>query len=825
MLLKDLPSAATVFAEVIIPLAIPKTYTYVVPELLVAGIKVGARVEVNFGKNKVYAGIVAQLHQEAPAQYKPKPIVALMDETPVVTTTQLQLWQWISQYYCCTLGEVMNAALPANLKLASETRIVLSPLYHPDLQGLSNKEFTILEALSHRNELGIPDIQDLLEQKTVYPLLKSLLEKQLIYLKEDVIQKYQPKKVACVRLQAPYTLESELLSDAFELIKRSEKQTNLLLAFLQLHQQQAYIRRDDLYKKVPNANSSNLQALEKKGIFEYYEMEISRIRELTQFNTEQPPLSEQQQQAITQINSLFQEKNVVLLHGVTGSGKTRVYTELIQACLAKGGQALYLLPEIALTTQIILQLQKVFHNDVAVYHSKLNNNERVEVWKAAMAGKSLILGARSSIFLPFKQLQLIIVDEEHDPSFKQNDPNPRYQARDTAIYLAQLTGAKVLLGTATPSVESYQNVITQKYGLVKMPHRVSGVEMPEVRIVNLTEETKNKTMQSVFSTVLMEEMKTALAQKEQIILFQNRRGYAPILHCDTCGWHQECVNCDVSLTYHKHSNRLKCHYCAYTMDIPEACPACGVVGLSMRGFGTEKIEDEIKIFLPDARIARLDLDTARSQNGITQIIQDFEEHRLDILVGTQMISKGLDFDNVSVVGILNADQLLQFPDFRASERGFQLITQVSGRAGRQQKRGKVIVQSYHPNHPVIKEVIDHDFDTFFSREITERKLFACPPFIRLIRITLKHKRPDVLQQATHHFGQQLKQHLGEWVIGPATPYVARVRTYYLLDFWIKLDRQSKKIQFAKEVIKNASEITKSQSGYGSLRINIDVDPM
>ncbi|MEM9990243.1 MAG: primosomal protein N', partial [Bacteroidota bacterium] len=535
-------------------------------------------------------------------------------------------------------------------------------------------------------------------------------------------------------------------------------------------------------------------------------------------------LSEEQKNALLKIEKIFEQKNVILLHGITGSGKTRVYIERIQQALERGEQVLYLLPEIALTTQIVQRLKRIFGDAVGVYHSRLNNNERVELWQQTSQGKPVILGARSALFLPFNNLKLIIVDEEHDPSFKQHDPNPRYHGRDVATYLAMLHEAKVLLGTATPSIESSQNVKTEKYGLVKMQKRFGGISLPEIITIDLKEAQKRKTMRSVFSSVLLKSLEETLERKEQAILFQNRRGYAPRLLCPTCGWHQECAHCDVSLTYHKYQNTLKCHCCGFTTKVSEACPACGVVGLTLKGFGTEKIEDELKIYLPHARIARMDFDTVRSKNRLAQLIHDFEERRLDILVGTQMVTKGLDFDNVSIVGILNADQLLQFPDFRASERAFQLMTQVSGRAGRKQKQGKVLIQTYNPEHPVIQEVINGNFEAFFEREIIERQQFAYPPFVRMIRVTLSHKQARKVNEATRIFEKHLKKALGKAVIGPAIPTVGRVRGYYLLDFLIKLERNANKIKQAKQIIRTLAQQVRAVKGLSSVRVKIDVDP-
>ncbi|MEN0050158.1 MAG: primosomal protein N', partial [Bacteroidota bacterium] len=788
-------------------------------------VQFGVRVEVQFGKNKIYSAVVVNVLQGGNEHTKKsKPILAVLDDAPIITPIQYHLWQWLAAYYTCTLGEVMSASLPANLKLASETQVVISPLYDPNIKGLSDKEFIVMEALNHNKTLTTDQLRDLLQQKTVYSILKKLLDKKLIYLKEDLQEKYKPKTIACVRLCAPYDIE-ENLQEAFELVKRSEKQTNALMAFLQIGRSQEHIRKKDLYKAGGNIDSAVLNAMAKKGIFELYDREVSRLGNYEEEVVEKFPLSAQQERAINEIEQQFEEKNVILLHGVTGSGKTRVFIELIQKIIDRGEQVLYLLPEIALTTQIVQRLQRIFGDQIVVYHSRVSNNDRVEMWQQVKEGKPIVLAARSGIFLPFQNLKFIVVDEEHDPSYKQNDPNPRYQGRDTAIYLASLHDAKVLLGTATPSLESYQNTIWKKYGLVEMKERFGGLAMPKIEIIDIKEETKRKTMKSIFSSAMITELEAALERKEQIILFQNRRGYSPVLQCVTCGWHQECVHCDVSLTYHKFYDRLKCHYCGFTMSVPEACPACGVVGLHLQGFGTEKIEDELKIFLPDATIARMDLDTVRSKNSLLRLITDFEEKRIDVLIGTQMVTKGLDFENVGIVGIISADQLLQFPDFRSGERAFQLMTQVSGRAGRKHKQGKVLIQTYNPAHPVIREVIANDFDTFFSREITERNQFSYPPFIRLIRITLKHKRTDILNRGAKVYEKVLKSKLGDWVIGPAIPYISRVRGQYLLDFIIKLDREAKKVRYAKQTIRLAGNQMKATEGCSGIRVNVDVDPM
>ncbi len=811
------------YVTVVLPLAVPKPYTYSVPEVLVPKVRFGMRVEVQFGKSKLYAALIVEVHRKAPEGYNPKPILSVIDDEYIINETQWKLWQWIANYYCCTIGEVMHAALPANLKLSSETLLTLSPLFDEKYDQLTDKEYLITEALTIQNEISIDTVRNILDQKTVYPLIKQMLEKKIIYLKEDLKQKYKPKKIACVRLHEPYVSQPERLEEAFEKLSRASRQLEALMAYIQLSKKQEFVRRQDIYKAA-GVNISVLKAMVKKQVFEFYEKEISRLGGYEEELIDTQVLSTQQVEALRSIREQMKERSVILLHGATGSGKTRVYVELIQEAIEKGEQVLYLLPEIALTTQIINRLQKIFGDQIAVYHSRLNNNERVELWNSVLKGMPIILAARSGLFLPYNNLKLIVVDEEHDASYKQNDPNPRYNGRDTAIYLAHFTGAKVLLGTATPSLESYHNVKSNKYGFTEMPERFGGIQLPEIEIVDTKKELKEGKTHAHFTTSLLNELKAALEREEQIILFQNRRGYAPTLRCSTCGWNSQCIHCDVSLTYHKYFNSLKCHYCGYTSKQQKECPACGGRQLILQGFGTEKIEDDLKIFLPEARIGRLDWDAVRTKDALEKIINDFEEKRLDILVGTQMVTKGLDFENVGIVGILSADQILQFPDFRAGERGYQLMTQVSGRAGRKNKQGKVLIQAFNLGHPVLKEVLNNDFTGFYRREIMERQTFKYPPFFRLIKITLKHKKPEVLNEGTKVYSRFLKQHLGSWVIGPAIPYISRVRSYYLMDFLIKLERDAKKIAYAKKVILEGVHHMQSTGGFSGVRANVDVDP-
>ena len=573
--------------KVILPLATPKPYTYYLPEELIDQVQFGVRVEVQFGKSKHYTGLVIKVNKSVPEGYDLKPVNAVIDDQPIVTREQVKLWQWMASYYCCTIGEVMNAALPANLKLTSETILTLHPGIHDDFTHLDDKAYLIAEALTIQNEITIDDVRKILNIKSVYPTIKKLLDEQVIFVREELKTKYKPKKVSCVRLTPEYATNSASINQAFELTQRVEKQTAALMAYLKLSKEQSFVRKQDIYN-LADVSLAVLKALEKKAIFEFYDREVSRIGSYEDETVETSKLSEQQIRALQEIEQSFKEKSTVLLQGVTGSGKTRIYVELIKQAIERGGQALYLLPEIALTTQIIIRLKKIFGDDILVYHSRLNNQERVEVWEKALKGQSIILGARSALFLPFQNLELIIIDEEHDPSFKQREPNPRYHGRDTAIYLANMLQAKVLLGTATPSIESFYNASKGKYGLVMMSERFGGIELPEILIVNAKEELKKRQLQSHFTTKLLNELETALERGEQAILFQNRRGYAPTYNCLTCDWHAECIHCDVSLTYHKLHDNLKCHYCGYQTKMPEACPACGSKQLVLKGFGTEK---------------------------------------------------------------------------------------------------------------------------------------------------------------------------------------------------------------------------------------------
>jgi primosomal protein N' (replication factor Y) len=815
----------TLFVEVILPLAIAKNYTYRVPFELNNIVAVGKRVVVQFGKSKLYTAIVSAITENPPEKYEAKYLLEILDDRPVVTQKQLQFWKWLGEYYMCNDGEVMNAALPSALKLASETKIELNKEFEYDKATLHDKEFLIVEALEIQPELTISDIAKLLSQKTVMPILKGLFEKNIINISEEVSDKYKPRKRTFLTLNPAYQGQDSLKELFGILEKRAPKQADAVLAYIKLARHQKIISKNELIEE-SGAGASSINSLIEKEVFVAEEKNVSRLffeEEDLDANFE---LSTQQQEALTAIKQQFEQKDVILLHGVTSSGKTQIYIRLIEQMIAQGKQVLYLLPEIALTTHVIERLRQYFGASIGVYHSRFNDNERVEVWQKVLNNEyKVVLGARSSVFLPFADLGLIIVDEEHETSYKQFDPAPRYNARDAAIFLANMHHGKVLLGSATPSFETYFNARTHKYGFAELTERYGGIEMPIIEVVSIAEETKKKTIQSHFTSVLMADIETALANKEQVILFQNRRGYAPVLLCKICAYTPKCINCDVSLTYHKHSGKLHCHYCGYKEDTPNICPACGSTHLEYRGFGTEKIEDELSLLLPAARIARMDLDTTRSRNSLQNILNDLEEKKIDILVGTQMVAKGLDFANVTVIGVISADSLLKFPDYRANERSYQMLAQVSGRAGRRGKQGKVVIQTYDPTHRVIKQVIENDYKDLYLTEMEERKAFHYPPFYRIINLDIKHKNPEILHNQATYLGNQLRGHFGEErVVGPQVPLVSRIRNYYIQSIMLKFEKDGVSINKVKATIRDViTQFQTTQLSKGSV-VQPDVDP-
>lgn len=818
-------------AHIILPLSVYAEYAYLVPPHLASQIKQGIRVEVQFGAKRVYAGVVKRVFEgEAPAHIRLKPISGILDEQAIVPPKQLQLWQWIAQYYMCSEGEVMQAALPSAFKLSSQTKLLINPAFNQDFSLLDDREYLIAEALTLQTDISIEDVQVILETKSVVHVVKSLLEKGVILIEEALIERYKPQTVTYISLNPLYN-QTEQLQDLLMQLqkeKRNEKQLMALMSFIHLSKTKGVeaVRKKELLEKAEIAESP-LKTLVKKGVFIEAQQSVSRLdRDLPIHTPLNYDLSPNQQKALEEIKQQFEQKQVVLLHGITSSGKTQLYIKLIQEAIANNQQVLYLLPEIALTAQMIARLRKVFGDEIGIYHSKFNDQERVEIWHKVLNNEyKVVIGARSAVFLPLANLGLVVIDEEHDSSFKQFEPAPHYHARDTAIYLAALYGAKTLLGSATPAIETYYNATkTKKYGLVTLSERYGGVLPPIIEVISISQATKNRQMHSHFTDQLLTEMKVALSHNEQIIVFQNRRGYSPSLLCVDCGWIPQCVQCDVSLTYHKASNDLKCHYCDHKRPPIARCEVCGSTNLQIQGFGTEKIEDELQSFLKDTPIARLDLDAARTKHGFEQIINDFEDQKTKVLVGTQMVTKGLDFDNVSLVAVLSADQLLGFPDFRANERGFQLMMQVSGRAGRRNKQGKVLIQSRNTQYKTLTYVIDADYQAFFNDELYERLRYSYPPFVRLVVLTLKHKDNLVVNKASIGLQKTLYDRFADKVLGPAVPMVSRIRSYYLRQFIIKIDRQSAHLLAHKQFIKDTIYELQQQPAYKAVVVQIDVDP-
>jgi primosomal protein N' (replication factor Y) (superfamily II helicase) len=813
--------AASVWIEVILPLAIPKTYTYSVPPDLQKKIKTGCRAEVVFGKNKKYAGIIKLVTNIKPA-YETKDILNIIDDEPIIYPQQLVLWKWISDYYMCSEGEVMAAALPTHLKLSSETILIYNEEYGDDFSQLDNEEYLVAEALLIKKELKLAEVQLVTDTIHVYPIIKRLIDKKVCFVWEAFTDKYKEKKENYIFLNPDYNKDEKLN----ELLNNSKapKQMELLLSFLHLIKTQGEVSQTQLLKK-SGASAAQLKGLTDKNVLFIERRSVDRLKSLPKKSDTSFELNDLQKKALTEIDIAFNNKDVCLVHGVTSSGKTQLYIKQIEKFINRGKQVLYLLPEITLTAQIIRRLQINFGGNIAIYHSKFNNNERVELWNKIKTGElKIILGARSALFLPFKNLGLIVIDEEHDPSFKQQEPAPRYNARDTAVFYASLFKAKVLMGSATPSIESYYNALKNKYALVHLNERYGGIKLPEIKIVDTKTVAASKKGKVMISPQLKAAVESALSNDRQVILFQNRRGYAPFLICGTCGFIPRCENCDVTLTLHKFSNKLHCHYCGNTYPKLAACPACGSVNWIEKNFGTEKIEEELTDDFPNNRIARMDVDAVKGKNAHDTLIKLFEQHRLDILVGTQMVVKGLDFEKVSLVGILDADGLLSFADFRVNERAFQLMEQVSGRAGRKTEQGLVLIQASKINHPVLLFLQEHDYEKFYENEIAMRKQFFYPPYSRLIRLTLKHKLKETVYDAAEVLGNSLKKHF-ENLVGPAAPLINRVRSMYLMEILIKLSKDAGHIQDQKKVINNYINLLKADKRFRSVVIIPDVDPV
>ncbi|HNR15640.1 MAG TPA: primosomal protein N' [Chitinophagaceae bacterium] len=813
------------FAEIIIPAALPKNYTWSVPEHLLELVKVGCRVEVNLGKSKKYAGVIKRLHQERPEFFETKDILNVLDAEPVVFEEQLKLWEWIASYYMCSEGEVMAAALPAHFKLSSETILVYNEEYGDDFSALDHDEYIIGEALLIKKELTLSEVQELLDSHNVYPVINRMIQKKVCHVWEALKQTYSPKKETYVVLNKPYDEDEQLekLLNEDKKLQRAEKQMELLLSYLHFMRTDGEVIKAELLKK-SGASDSQLKGLIEKKILRLEKRNIDRIKYLPKNVTIDFELTGIQQNAFEQVKEQLQTKAVCLLHGVTSSGKTNIYIRLIEEFIKQGKQVLYMLPEIALTSQVIRRLQKHFGGYIGIYHSKFSQNERVEIWNKVKNGElRVILGARSSVFLPYQNLGLIICDEEHDSSFKQQEPAPRYNGRDAAIYFASLFGAKTLLGSGTPSIESYYNATTGKYGLVELLQRFGDLKLPAIQFVDTRSIIQKDKSKIILSPALIEAVKEVIDRGKQVILFQNRRGYAPYQVCSVCGWIPQCKYCDVSLTYHKLSNKLVCHYCGTTYPPVHTCAACGSDKFVQRNFGTEKIEEQLQEIFPEAKVARMDIDTVKGKNAHDLLIQQFEQKRIDILVGTQMVVKGLDFDNVDLVGILDADGLLHFADFRVHERAFQLMEQVSGRAGRKEETGKVLVQTSQPQHPLLQIVQQHDYKMMFTEELKKRKEFAYPPFSRIIHITFKHKIKEVVERAAVHYTNTLRNKYGNYIVGPAEPVIGRIRNQYLMELLLKLPRDGKTIIQCKKDLLEQIAILHQDKSFRSVTVVADVD--
>lgn len=812
------------FIDVIIPIPLQKLFTYSITVSEADFLKPGMRVAVPFGKSKIYTGIVYNIHNNAPSAYEAKEIQQILDDVPVVNENQLRLWQWISKYYICTLGDVMRAALPSAFILESETVITKGTTISIDESNLRDDEFLVYEALHHQSSLKIHDISNILDKKNVLPVIKRLIEKDAISVEEEVYEKYKPKLVRYVKLHPNFSTQ-ESLENLLNDLSRAPKQRQVIMVLFSISAKtKKPIKVSDLIDE-SGASAAIIKSLINKSILEEYHIQTDRVVYSGEDTEGSKSLNKHQKQALHEIEEAFSEGHVTLLHGVTSSGKTEVYVKLIEDVISKGQQVLYLLPEIALTTQLIVRLQNYFGEKVSVFHSKYSTHERVEVWNNVLNAKAkaqIILGARSSVLLPFNNLGLIIVDEEHEQSFKQFDPAPRYHARDTAVVLANMHKANILLGSATPSLESYFNAKQGKYSLVKLMHRYNDVMMPDIELVDIKDKLKKKRMKGHFSDRLIEEMTETLNEGHQIILFQNRRGFSPIVECNTCGHAPQCPNCDVSLTYHQYRNQLRCHYCGYVAAMLKDCMACGGQDLDNKGFGTEQIEEEVKMLFPDRNVARMDLDTTRGKYGYEKIITALEQQEIDILVGTQMLTKGLDFRNVKLVGIMNADSMLNFPDFRAHERSFQLMLQVAGRSGRTEERGKVLIQTYNPYHNILQQVSTNDYIKMFNEQMNERYNFKYPPIFKQVKITLKHKDYNRVEHASIWFAKSLRQVFGDYVLGPESPPISRIRNQFHKNILVKIPKKQS-LSKTKEAIIKINNSFFSIKDYRSVKVILNVD--
>ncbi len=811
------------FADIILPLNLPQMLTYGVPVEMQELLRPGMRVEVALGKNKQYSGIVEKLHNHKPEGYLVKPIRAIIDEEPVVNQKQLDFWHWIAQYYMAAPGEVMQAALPAHLKLMGETRLEWVGDESLEYEW-SDAAFMASEALILRREISISELRTIVGSRHFALVLNELLEKEAIQINENLETSYRPRREKVVILEKEYEDEPKMIK-LFNDLAKAPKQLELLMAYTEMSMKTGMVKQNDLLDRT-QASAAQLKALVTKGIFNIEEKKVDRI--LFTSNQVAKPIvfSPAQQVAYDELNKGLKEKNVALLHGVTGSGKTLLYVEKIKECLAAGRQAILMLPEIALTTQLVRRLHGYFGDALGVYHSHFSNNERVEIWEKVRKGAyKVVVGPRSALWLPYNDIGLIITDEEHDSSYKQRDTSPRFHARDAAIYLASLFDAKTILGSATPSVESLFNVQQKKYAYVSLKERYQGVEMPVIEIINAKSlDTVRQLGVKLLTPELQQAIIEALQHRKQVILFQNKRGYAPFQLCTVCGWVPQCKNCSVSLTYHKSTDKMHCHYCGLKSAITNSCPQCGSSKLMSKSFGTEKIEEEVQQVFPNARVARMDVDSMRGKHSMTELLDQLEKRKIDILVGTQMVVKGLDFASVGLVGILSADSLLSFPDFRVNERAFQLMEQVSGRAGRVDGKGRVLIQAYNIQHPILQMVKDHNVHSFYIQEIGYRQNFGYPPFSRLIKIIFKHKDEPKAMATAGQMGEALQSLPGIAVQGPAPALVPRVRNLFINEIWIKCPRDNKLLDQVKTFLKTQRQLILNKKGNSNVQVLFDVDP-
>jgi primosomal protein N' (replication factor Y) len=814
------------YAEVLLPVPLNRTFTYAISDDSAGAVVPGMRVVVPFGKRRVLTGIIINIHDEGPQDYEAKPVSELLDEAPVVTAQQLELIHWIASYYMCTAGEVLNAALPSGLKLSSESKIQLHPGFEEHEHDFSDTEQLVIDTLSKKHTLSYADVAAIAGIGQAGKLIKSLDRKNAITIYEEIKEKYSPKTEKHIRLAPEYESE-KALEALFETLAKKPKQEEVLLAFLQESGLGNTGKKSVLKKslKEKQVSMSSLATLIKHNVLEEYEVVISRFTPIENV-TEAPELSDIQQAAFEELLHQFENKEQVLLHGITGSGKTAMYIKLIQHMLENGHQALLLLPEIALTTQIVERLQRVFGDQMGVYHSKFSENERVEVWKGVLTGEfPVVVGVRSSLFLPFDNLGLIIIDEEHETSYKQYEPAPRYHARDTALMLAHIHHAKALMGTATPSIETYFLAEGEKYGLVNLDQRYGEAELPEIKAIDFGKAMKKKMVKGNFSNEVIEEIEKVTAAKKQVIMFQNRRGYAPFLECQNCGHVPKCINCAVSLTYHQYQQHLRCHYCGYHEKMPTECEECNSTLLKTMGFGTEKLEEDLQLLLPNVRIQRMDLETTRAKHSYQRIIENFAEGKTDILIGTQMVTKGLDFENVALVCIIDFDRMMHFPDFRSYERTFDLTLQVSGRAGRSKTTGKVLVQTYNPDQHIFTLLKKADYTGFYHRELSERARFSYPPYTRLIKITLKHRDQQTVIEGAKALVQELEKHYPPGtVLGPEAPMISRIKNKYLMDITLKLPRFGFNLGAAKETIRHEALLMQRHPIHRTIQVVFDVDP-